>query len=217
MKARIIVYGLLAATLAGCAGSGSGSGAGVAAVVDAQAMAQLREVLNRRPSLPDGFAQRPEQAWRVPFGRVDQACRSALDVAAGHAPQEGLTGQAAVSYQGDGLGERAAVGLARYAGDEAEARFDDLSEALESCREIRTAGGTALRARRLDVGDAARSGDEAAAARLRGRLNGYPYALDVVLSRDGDTLVSVVHAGMSDVNRDRTRKLVAALLSMSTA
>ncbi|MFI9593056.1 hypothetical protein [Nonomuraea sp. NPDC052265] len=211
MKPRIIVYGLLAATLAGCAGGGAET------VVDAHAMAQLREVLNRRPSLPDGFAQRPEQAWRVPFGRVDQACGSALDAAAGHAPQEGLTGQAAVSYQGDGLGERAAVGLARYAGEEAEERFDTLSDALESCRGIRTTGGTDLRARRLDVGDAARAGDEVTGTRLRGRLNGYPYALDVVLSRTGDTLVSVVHAGMSDVDRDRTRKLVAAVLSMSTA
>ncbi|MEU5860494.1 MULTISPECIES: hypothetical protein [unclassified Nonomuraea] len=211
MKPGIIVYGLLAATLAGCAGGGAET------VVDAHAMAQLRDVLNRRPSLPDGFAQRPDQAWRVPFGRVDQRCRSALDAAAGHAPQEGLTGQAAVSYQGDGLGERAAVGLARYAGEEAEARFDALSDALESCREIRTAGGTDLRARRLDLGDAARSGDEAAGTRLRGRLNGYPYALDVVLSRTGDTLVSVVHAGITDVDRDRTRKLVAAVLSMSTA
>ncbi|RSN12742.1 hypothetical protein DMB42_11185 [Nonomuraea sp. WAC 01424] len=211
MKPGIILYGLLAATLAGCAGGGADN------VVDAHAMAELREVLNRRPSLPDGFAQRPEQAWRVPFGRLDKNCGSALDAAAGHAPQEGLTGQAAVSYQGDGLGERAGLVLARYAGDEAETSFDALSDGLESCREIRVAGGTDLRARRLDIGDAGRSGDEVVGTRLRGRLNGYPYALDVVLSRTGDTLVSVVHAGMTDVDRDRTKKLVAAVLSMSTA
>ncbi|NUO96723.1 MAG: hypothetical protein HOV96_14895 [Nonomuraea sp.] len=213
MKPGIIVYGLLAATLTACGGGGGGT----ESVVDAHAMAQLREVLNGRPDLPEGFADRPEQAWRVPFGRMDRTCRSVFDPAAGHAPEQSLTGQAAVSYQGDGLGERAAVGLARYAGDEAESHFDELVRALESCQAVRASGGTVLRARDLDLKDAADAGDEVVARRLRGRLNGYPYALDVVLSRAGDTLVSVVHAGMSDVDRERTKKLVAAVMSMSTA
>lgn len=213
MKPGIIAYGLLAATLTACGGGGGNTGS----VVDAHAVAQLREVLSGRPDLPEGFADRPDQAWKVPFGRVDRACRDVLEPAAGHAPEQALTGQAAVSYQGDGLGERAAVALARYADGQAETHFDELARELASCRAVRAPGGTVLRAHDLDLKDAADAGDEVVGTRLRGRLNGYPYALDVVLTRTGDTLVSVVHAGMSDVDRERTKKLVAAVLSMSTA
>ncbi|MFG1702433.1 hypothetical protein ACFLIM_04505 [Nonomuraea sp. M3C6] len=208
MNREIIACGLLACALAGCGGGGAES------VLDPRAMAQLREVLNREPQLPDGFTVRPEQAWRVPFGQADRNCRAALDPAGGHAPGQALTAQAAVSYPGEGLGEQAGVGLARYAGGEAEERLDDLAEALQSCRAVRVSGGTNLRVQDLEVEDA---GDEAVGARLRGRLNGYPYALDVVLSRVGDTLVSVVHTGVDDVDAGRTAKVVEAVISMAAA
>ncbi|TMR88194.1 hypothetical protein, partial [Nonomuraea basaltis] len=97
----IIVCGLLACALAGCGGEGAES------FLDAQAMTQLREVLNKEPQLPDGFIVRPEQAWRVPFGTKDHNCRALLEPAGGRAPGQALTAQAAVSYHGDGLGEQA--------------------------------------------------------------------------------------------------------------
>ncbi|MBF8192277.1 hypothetical protein ITP53_42670 [Nonomuraea sp. K274] len=202
----IILCGLLA--LAGCGGEGAGS------FVDAHAMAHLREVLSKQPPLPDGFTARAEQAWRMPFRPVDQNCRTLLDPAGGRAPQQALTAQAAASYRGDELGEQAGVGLARYADGEAGDHLDALAEALESCRLMRTSSGTDLRLRELEVEGV---GDEAVGARLRGTLNGYPYAMDVVLSRVDDTLVSVVHTGMNNVDAGRTRRVVDAAVSMAGA
>ncbi|MFI7707026.1 hypothetical protein [Nonomuraea sp. NPDC049480] len=204
----IVACAVLACALAGCGGDGAES------FIDPQDMARLREVLSKEPRLPDGFTARPEQAWRMPFGAVDRNCRMLLEPAAGRAPGQALTAQAAVSYQGDGLGEQAGVGLARYAGEVAEEHLDALATALESCRAVRTSSGTDLRLRRLPVEDA---GDESVGARLQGRLHGYPYALDVVLSRVGDTLVSVVHMGMNQVDTARTRKVVDAAIAMAGA
>ncbi|RVX38199.1 hypothetical protein EDD27_0492 [Nonomuraea polychroma] len=201
-----IACALLACTLAGCGGEGAES------FIDPSAMAQLREAVSKKPPMPDGFTARPEQAWRMPFGPADQNCRALLEPAGGHAPTHALTAQAAVSFQGDRLGEQAGVGLAKYAGEEAEEHLDALARARAACREVRTSTGTDLRLHELPVEDV---GDEAVAARLQGRLHGYPYALDVVLSRVGDTIVSVVHTGMNDVDSTRTRKVVAAALAMA--
>ncbi|GAA4988858.1 hypothetical protein HD597_007772 [Nonomuraea thailandensis] len=207
-KPWIIASVLVTGLLAGCGGEGAES------FIDAQAMAQLREVLSKEPPLPDGFTVRPEQAWRMPFGQADRNCRAVLEPAGGRAPGQALTAQAAVSYHGDGLGEQAGVGLARYANEGAEGHLDALAEAMGACRSVRTSSGTDLRLQELPVRDA---GDEAVGATLRGRLNGYPYAMDVVLSRVGDTLVSVVHTGMNDVDPARTRKVVEAAISMVSA
>ncbi|WP_157549915.1 hypothetical protein [Nonomuraea candida] len=207
-KPGIISCALVAGLLAGCGGGGAES------FLDARAMAQLREALSKEPPLPDGFTARPEQAWRMPFGQADKDCRAVLEPAGGRAPGQALTAQAAVSYQGDGLGEQAGVGLARYANEEAAGHLADLAEAMGACRAVRTSSGTDLRLRPLTVRGA---GDESVAGRLSGRLNGYPYAMDVVLSRVGDTLVSVVHTGMNDVDAARTRKVVEAAISMATA
>ncbi|MCK2219923.1 hypothetical protein MF672_039925 [Actinomadura sp. ATCC 31491] len=204
----IVAVALLAGLLAGCGGEGAES------FIDPRAMAQLREVLTKEPRLPDGFTPRPDQAWRMPFGAAQRSCRALLAPAGGHAPGQALTAQAAVSYQGDGLGEQAAVGLARYAGEEAGAHLDELARAREACRAVRTSSGTDLRLSELPMRDA---GDEAVGARLQGRLHGYPYALDVVFSRVGDTLVSVVHAGMNDVDPARTRQVVEAAIAMAGA
>ncbi|MFB4277830.1 MULTISPECIES: hypothetical protein [unclassified Nonomuraea] len=207
-KPGIIACALLAGVLAGCGGGGAES------FLDAQAMAQLREVLSKDPRLPDGFTARPEQAWRMPFGQADRNCRALLEPAGGRAPGQALTAQAAVSYHGDGLGEQAGVGLARYANEQAAGHLDDLARAMGSCRVVRTSSGTYLRLQELQVRNA---GDESVGARLRGRLHGYPYAMDVVLSRVGDTLVSVVHTGMNDVDAARTDEVVEAAISMVSA
>ncbi|GAA3705946.1 hypothetical protein GCM10022224_084270 [Nonomuraea antimicrobica] len=204
-KPGIVACALLTGLLAGCGGGGAGS------FLDAQAMAQLREVLSKEPPLPDGFTVRPEQAWRMPFAQADRNCVAMLEPAGGRPPGQSLTAQAAVSYQGYGLGEQAGVGLARYAGHEAAGHLDDLAGAMDDCRHVHTSNGTDLRLEPFEVDDA---GDEAVGARMRGRLNGYPYAMDVVLSRVGDTLVSVVHTGMNDVDAARTRKVVEAAISM---
>ncbi|MEV0620838.1 hypothetical protein AB0I81_46460 [Nonomuraea sp. NPDC050404] len=211
MKAKpgIIACALVTGLLAGCGGGGAES------YLDAQAMAQLREMLTKEPPLPDGFTVRPEQAWRMPFGQADRNCRAVLEPAGGRAPGQALTAQAAVSYHGDGLGEQAGVGLARYANEEAAGHLDALAEAMEECRGVRTSSGTDLRLDRLAVREAMyETVDEAVGARLRGQLNGYPYSMDVVLSRVGDTLVSVVHTGMNEVDGARTRKVVEAAISM---
>ncbi|MET7329969.1 hypothetical protein [Nonomuraea sp. NPDC005650] len=208
MKREIIGCALLAGVLGGCVGGQSGS------ALDAQATARLREVLSKEPPLPDGFTARPEQAWQMPFAHADRNCRTVLETAGGLAPQQALTAQAAASYRGDELGEQAGVGLAQYADGEAEEHLDELAEALESCREVRTSSGTDLRSQELPVENAA---DETVGARLSGRLNGYPYAMDVVLSRVGDTLVSVVHTGMNDVDAARTSEVVDAMITMANA
>ncbi|MEQ4724801.1 hypothetical protein [Nonomuraea sp. B19D2] len=208
MKREIIACGLLACALAGCGGGEAAN------VLDPQAAAQLREVLHKGPQLPEGFAVRPEQAWRMPFTQGDENCRAVLEPAGGQAPGQALTAQAAASYRGDGLGEQAGVGLARYADGEAEEHLDELARAMESCQELRTSSGTDLRSQTLPLEIEA---DETVSARLLGRVNGYPYAMDVVLSRVGDTLVSVVHTSMDDMDPARTREVVDAVISMASA
>jgi len=172
----------------------------------------MREILSKEPRLPDGFSPRSEQAWRAPFTPADPNCRAVLDAAGGRAPKQRLTAQAAASYQGDELGEQVGVGLARYDGA-ADEHMAALSEALRKCREVRADGGTHLRATTVPVTDV---GDEAVAGELRGRLNGYPYALDVVLARSGDMLVSLVHTSMAEVEPQRTRQLLDAVMRMAS-
>ncbi|MFI6600399.1 hypothetical protein ACIBHX_29485 [Nonomuraea sp. NPDC050536] len=203
---RVMVLGLLLAGLAGC-GSTTTS-----AHTDVQAEDKFRDILNKDPELPDGFSVRAQQAWRVPFAPGSRECRAVLDPAGGHAPARALTAQAAATYQGDGLGEVLAVGLARYAGSEAEGHIEDLGKALLACRGVRAEDGTHLRLRTLPVKGV---GDEAVGGELRGRLNGYPYALDVMLVRTGDTLVSVVHTGIADVDAAKTWRLLGAVVGMA--
>ncbi|MFC7720147.1 hypothetical protein [Nonomuraea recticatena] len=50
---------------------------------------------------------------------------------------------------------------------------------------------------------------------LRGRLNGYPYALDLVLVRQGDRLLSLVHTGLGTVDVRRTVELARAFAGMA--
>uniref|UniRef100_UPI0013B3F6A4 hypothetical protein n=1 Tax=Nonomuraea lactucae TaxID=2249762 RepID=UPI0013B3F6A4 len=184
--------------------------------VDPRATARLHRALNDRPRLPDGFSPRPGQAWRAPFTPANRDCLAVLEPAGGRAPAQSLTAQAAVSYQGDELGEQVAVGLAQYANSEAEEHLDDLARAMSQCRAMRSTGGTRLRLRPLGL-SLEDVGDRAVGAELRGRLKGYPYAMDVVLVRTGDTLVSLVHTGLAQVDPERTRRLLGAVLEMASA
>ncbi|MFG3439993.1 hypothetical protein ACGF0J_22320 [Nonomuraea sp. NPDC047897] len=215
MLGLVATGGLLAASLTGC-----GGGADDTVRPDARATARLHELLNDRPRLPDGFSPRAERPWRAPFTPKNADCLTVLLPAAGQAPARALTAQAAVSYQGDELGEQVAVGLARYAGSEAEGHLGDLAEALADCRAVRSPGGTRLKVRPLpaplrELGDEV--ADEMVGAELRGRLKGYPYAMDVVLVRSGDTLVSLVHSGLAGVDAARTGQLLGAVLKLASA
>ncbi|MFI6537161.1 hypothetical protein ACIBHY_32250 [Nonomuraea sp. NPDC050547] len=204
----IIVGALLMAGLTACGGGT------VDAQLDMRAQERLKEILNKDPKLPDGFSPRPQEAWRVPFAARDRNCRAVLDPVAGKAPRRALTAQAAASYPGNALGETAGVALARYAGAEAEWHIDDLGKALRGCHAVSAGAGTDLRLRTLPVGGV---GDEAVAAELAGRLNGYPYALNVLLVREGDTLVSLVHTGLKRVDPKRTEQLARSVLGMARA
>ncbi|NUR85765.1 MAG: hypothetical protein HOY71_16940 [Nonomuraea sp.] len=202
---RIVVGVILAGLAAGCGGG---------EVTDVGAQDRLSALLHKDPNLPEGFSAHAQQAWRVPFAADSRQCRAVLAPAGGHAPPRALTAQAAASFPGDGLGEVVAVGLAEYSGSEAEWHIDDLSKALAGCRGVRTGDGTDLRLRRTTVRGV---GDEAVGGELRGKLAGYPYALDVMLVRQGNTLVSLVHTGMTDVDAARTRQLLGAVVGMTSA
>ncbi|WP_157247993.1 hypothetical protein [Nonomuraea typhae] len=205
---RIIAAALLMAGLVACGGNSAGPD------IDEQAQVRLREILNKDPRLPEGFTARAQQPWKTPFAAGDRDCRAVLAPAEGRAPQRALTAQAAASYPGNALGETAGVGLARYSGEEAAWHIDDLGKALRSCHAVDTGAGTELRVRTRPVGGV---GDEAVAATLTGRLNGYPYALNVLLVREGDTLLSLVHTGMNQVDPRRTEQLAQSVLGMTRA
>ncbi|GAA0929291.1 hypothetical protein [Nonomuraea longicatena] len=209
MKLRIIACALLTTGLgAGLAGCGGDSGTG--ARIDTRTQARLQEILSRNLRLPDGFTARPQEPWRVPFTARDKRCKALLAVAGGKVPKEALTAQAAVSYPGHGVGETAGVALATYAGAGAETHLDDLGADLAACQKVAVGGGTRLKLRTTPVKEV---GDEAVGGRLRGRLNGFPYALNVLFVRDGDTLLSLVHTGVSPVDLKRTEQLARSVLS----
>jgi len=179
---------------------------------DAAELNRLRGVLAGARELPDGFSARPRNGWRVPFQPVNADCGLLLDTAGDRPPQEALEARVAVTYQGDGVGELAGFGLASYDGDGAERHFGELTEALDGCprARARVAGrGTAFRVSPLDLAEV---GDEVRATRLNGRLNGYPYEIHLMFALSGHTLISLVHAGVRDVDPMRTRELARLLL-----
>ncbi|MEV2265127.1 hypothetical protein [Nonomuraea africana] len=205
-----VACGLLAAGLTRCGGQEAVSDGG-----EIQQSLRLRALLSKEPVLPDGFSGRARAAWRSPLTTASQACRAVLDAATGHPPTRALEGHAAVSFQGNVLGELAAVGMAVYAGGEAEGHLEELGRALDSCPKLRgadPASGTRLRLSELAL---PRLGDEVVSRQLRGRLNGYPYALDLVLVRQGDRLVSLVHTGIGTVDARRTVELAKAFAGVA--
>lgn len=209
---NIVVFAVLCGFIAGGA-AGCGGGAGPGDAMDGAAeLNRLRGVLDEARALPDGFSARPRDGWRAPFQPVNEDCRLVLDTAGGRPPQRALGARAAVTYQGDGVGELAGFGLASYRGDDAELHFNELTEALSGCPVARAqvAGrGTALRVSPLNLTGV---GDEVQARRLNGRLNGYPYEMHLVFALSGHTLISLVHAGVRDVDVERTRELARLLV-----
>ncbi|MGC5011467.1 hypothetical protein ACLQ2R_11945 [Streptosporangium sp. DT93] len=191
----------------GCAGSEPEG------VTDGAAeLRRLRGVLAEVRDLPEGFSVRPRDGWQAPFRPVDEDCRLVLDAAGGRPPANEPAARAAVVYQGDGLGELAGFALVSYRGDEAAGHFGALVEALGDCpvARARTAGrSTALRVSGLDLEGI---DGEIQARRLSGRLNGYPYEIHLVFALSGRTLVSLVHAGVRDVDATRTRQLAGLLV-----
>lgn len=193
--------GLLAGFLAGCGGAGTGA--------PSEEKARLRGLLQRHAALPEGFSAKVRDPWQSPFTTTDRDCQAVLDTATGNPPKRALQAKAAASYQGDVLGETAAVGLASYAGSEAEGHLEALGKSLAACAKLAAAGtGTVFKLADLPVSGV---GDEAVARRVRGRLNGYPYAFNLVLVRDGGTLMTLVHTGIRKVDPRRTRELAGAL------
>ncbi|MFS1300277.1 hypothetical protein [Streptosporangium longisporum] len=201
-----VLYGLVGGVTAGCAGSQEGAVDGTAE------LRRLRALLDEARDLPEGFSTRPRDGWQAPFRPLDEDCRLVLDAAAGRPPERALGARAAVAYQGDGLGELAGFALASYGGDDAASHFDALTDALSDCpvARARMAGrSTALRVSGLDLEGI---DGEIQARRLSGRLNGYPYEIHLVFAVSGRTLVSLVHAGVRDVDAARTRELAGLLV-----
>ncbi len=197
-----------AAAVAGCASAGPGAGGQTRE--NREDKVRLRTTLQRQaPSLPDGFSDKPLPAWRPPFTPDSRACRIVLQTAAGHAPPRALKAQAAATYQGDLLGELVAVNIVAYEPGQAGWRLRELGKSLRECTRLAAGPGTRLRMRPLHM---ERLGDDSVAASARGRLNGYPYAFNLVLARSGDTVVSVVHTGLAGVEARRTRDLALAFL-----
>ncbi|WP_329092015.1 MULTISPECIES: hypothetical protein [unclassified Streptosporangium] len=202
-----MLCGFVSTVSGGCGDEGSGGATDRAAELN-----RLRGVLSGARDLPEGFSARPRDGWRAPFKPVDEDCRLVLDAAGGRPPKRALDARAAVTYQGDGVGELAGFGLASYDGDDAALHFGELAEALGGCPVARAplAGrGTAFRVSGLDLGGI---GDGVQARRLNGRLNGYPYEIHLVFALSGHTLVSLVHAGVRDVDAARTGQLARLLV-----
>ncbi|GAA4200099.1 hypothetical protein GCM10022252_52840 [Streptosporangium oxazolinicum] len=198
-------------------GVSAGCGERSGATDRAAELNRLRGVLSEARDLPEGFSTRPRDGWRAPFKAVDEDCRFVLDTAGGRPPKRALGARAAVTYQGDGVGELAGFGLASYDGDDAALHFGELAEALGGCPVARAplAGrGTAFRVSGLDlggIGDGVQA-DGVQARRLNGRLNGYPYEIHLVFALSGHTLVSLVHAGVREVDAARTGELARLLV-----
>ncbi|WP_449060236.1 hypothetical protein [Planomonospora algeriensis] len=212
-------------------GGHTGTGTGTAADGDADAgtetvlhqgtaatgadRARLRGLLLQAHDLPEGFSTRLREGWRSPFHPAAGDCRRVLETA-GHRPSEGTPDvRVTATYSGDGLGELAGIGLESHPGEDAERRFTALAAALDRCRVVAApATGAAADRETLLTGSGLAMdavGDDMRARRLYGRLNGYPYEMHVVLIRSGRILMSLVHAGISDVDAGRTQRLAGFL------
>lgn len=202
------------------AGASAGCGAGPASYTAAEAgaeQARLRGLLPKQQEMPDGFSARPRDGWKSPFRPASPECRLVLNMAGGGSPRRAPGPRVAVTYLGDKLGELAGVAMVSYAGDDAERRFAELTEALGDCRVA--AGPQAGRSTSFRVSDLELDvvGDEVQAKRLRGRLNGYPYEMHMVFARTGHTLVSLVHTGVAGVDVESTRQLARFLVDRAAA
>ncbi|GAA4582174.1 hypothetical protein GCM10023194_16090 [Planotetraspora phitsanulokensis] len=174
--------------------------------------ARMRAALATMDDLPAGFSDRARDRWQPPFRPKKRACRVLFDAVAGKPPQDGLGGTAAVTYQGDGIGELAGVGLAVYLGDQAADHLEELREAMGEC--VTAQSGGAGQRDRLVVSEFPIEdvGDDVEARRLTGRVGGYPYEMHLVVANVNHTLVALVHAGLAPPDALRTEELVRSLV-----
>ncbi|MFD1937286.1 MULTISPECIES: hypothetical protein [Nonomuraea] len=202
--------GLLATCLVGC-----GERRPYAESAATEESARLRRLLREQPALPDGFSPKAHDAWRSPFPKGDLSCMAAFQTASGRPPVRSLEAHAAASYQGDVLGELAAVGVAVYGAAQAGWHLGELGRAMDRCPVIEA--GAPGRATRLRLSPLVlpELGGDVVSRQLRGRLNGYPYALDVVFVREGDRLLSVVHTGLGTVDVHQTEELAKAFVELA--
>ncbi|MEV0969310.1 hypothetical protein [Microtetraspora glauca] len=197
-----------ACLLAALAGCGAHEEAGRRAAPNS---GQLKVLLRGIEDMPQGFSDRQRERWRPPFRAKDGDCRALFDAAAGRPPGRGLVAGAATTYEGDHLGESAAVGLAVYGEDAADGGLGRLERAMRGCR-VAAAGGAGkgdrLRVSNLRIPDV---GDGAEARRFRGRVGGYPYELHLVVAREGNALITLVHGGVTSPDVKGTEELARVL------
>ncbi|MEU7897558.1 hypothetical protein AB0B45_32465 [Nonomuraea sp. NPDC049152] len=202
--------GLLATSLVGC-----GERRPYAESAATEESARLRRLLREQPALPDGFSVKTREAWHAPFPKMGPSCMAAFQTASGRPPVRSLEAHAAASYQGDVLGEVAAVGVAVYGSAQAGWHLGELGRAMDRCpRMVAAQPGKATRLRSSPLVVPDLDGD-VVSRQLRGRLNGYPYALDVVFVREGDKLLSVVHTGLGTVDVHRTAELAKTFVELA--
>jgi hypothetical protein len=173
--------------------------------------ARLRAALGTMDGLPAGFSDRARDGWQPPFRPRKTACRVLFDAVAGKPPPDGLGGTAAVTYEGDRIGELAGVGLAVYLGDQAEDHLEELRGAMGECATAQSGAG---RRDRLVVSELPieEIGDDVEARRLTGRVGGYPYEMHLVVANVRHTLVALVHAGLAPPDARRTEELARSLV-----
>ncbi|MFC4059461.1 hypothetical protein ACFOWE_14230 [Planomonospora corallina] len=132
----------------------------------------------------------------------------------------GITREA-VAYPGYGLGEVAGVGLETHSGEGARRRFTALAAALDGCPVVTgpVTGAAADEDTLLRVSPLKleRVGEDMLARRLHGRLNGYPYEMHLVFALSGRTLMSLVHAGVAEVDAEGTQRLADFLAGRAAA
>ncbi|GII89971.1 hypothetical protein Ssi02_02020 [Sinosporangium siamense] len=211
--AVIAAAGLIAAALGGC---GARKPQVHAVQQDRGELARIKGLLHDQRGLPEGFSSRPRDGWTTPFRPRDPHCRAVLDTAGGRPPKESLLAHAEATFPGRGLGEVVGVALAGYSSGGANRTLEELGSALTRCssatnREFvgKNAGnGTKLKMRHLPM---ERVGESAVAAKVTGRLHGYPYRLHVVFVRIGETMISLAHTGVANLDPARTQQIARAV------
>jgi hypothetical protein len=196
--------------LAGTALSGCGADSSTYARAGAQA-ARLKAMLGDLAGLPAGFSARLRDGWRPPFRPRVPACARVFDLISGRPPQDGLDVATSGAYQGVHVGETAGVAVSVYEGDGAAEQLERTGDELDAC--VAADGGTPGAGNHLTSGPLPVHpiADGVEARRLRGRAGGYPYEMQVVVTRTDQTLVAVVHAGMRPPDARRTEELARAV------
>jgi hypothetical protein len=198
--ATALLCALLAATTASCGIPPNGPAA-------RHAKARIRAILSDMKDLPAGFSDRPRDPWRPPFRAKERSCRELLNAAAGRFPGDGVVASAGATYQGDGLGETAALRITEFSGMHALLVLEHLTVSIHDCSSARgthAGGADRLKASALAI----ESDGDVEATQMRGRVGGYPYEIQLAFTRSGGTLISLAHTGIAAPDPRRTEELV---------